>query len=119
MVEDKTNKIYTELLNHMKDLYPNLNGGQTFSEKSKLPYMHFVFLDAPTRLTTLSNTEDGVNLAFQIDIYSDSGMNMARKMSTSIRDYMVSEGFRCRTFRPIVQPTNISRFVGRYERLDV
>lgn len=96
-----------------------MNGGQTYSEKSHLPYMHFVLLDAPTKLTTLSNTEDGVNLAFQIDIYTDTGMNMARKISTAIRTYMIEEGFRCRTFMPIIQPTNVSRFVSRYERLDV
>lgn len=119
MVEDKSNKIYTELLEYMKSIYPSLNGGTAFSEKSKLPYMHFVLLDAPTKLTTLSNTEDGVNLAIQIDIYSNEGMNSAKKMSYAVREHMLENGFHCRTFMPIVQPTNVSRFVGRYERLDV
>ena len=119
MVEDKSNKIYTELLEYMRSIYPSLNGGTTFSEKSKLPFMHFVLLDAPTKLTTLSNTEDGVNLAIQIDIYSDGGMNLAKKMSYEVRNYMMENGFRCRTFMPIVQPSNVSRFVARYERLDV
>ena len=119
MVEDKSNKIYTELLNHMKDIYPNLNGGTTFSEKVKLPYLHFIFVDSSTKATTLSNTEDAVNLAFQVDIYTDAGMNMAKKMAYEVRKYMVGEGFHVRNFLPIVQPTNVSRFVGRYERLDV
>lgn len=119
MVADKNNKIYTELLDYMKSYYPALSGGTAFSGKVELPYLHFIFLDAPTRLTTLSNTEDGVNLAFQIDIYTDSGLTMARKMAYDVRNYMIEMGFRCVTFMPIVQPQNVSRFVGRYERLDV
>lgn len=119
MVKDKSNKIYTELLNHMKEKYPALNGGTAFSEKVKLPYLHFIYVDSSTKETTLSNTEDAVNLAFQVDIYTDAGMNMAKKMAYDVREYMISEGFRVRNFLPIVQPTNVSRFVGRYERLDV
>lgn len=119
MVKDKSNKIYTELLNHMKTLYPALNGGTAFSEKVKLPYLHFINIDSPTVATTMSNTEDAVNLAFQVDIYTDGGMNMAKKMAYEVRSFMIEEGFRVRNFMPIVQPTNVSRFVGRYERLDV
>ena len=119
MVDDKSNAIYTKLLRHMQGLYPALKGGTNFDEKVKLPYMHFQQLDASTRLTTLSNTEDGINLAFQIDVYTNNGMNMARNMANDIRAYMVSDSFRCRTFMPIQQPSNVSRFVGRYERLDV
>lgn len=119
MVKDKNNEIYTKLLRHIQGLYPAVNGGTAFSEKTKLPFMHFTQLDGSTKLTTLSNTEDGINLAFQIDVYTNTGMNLARNIANDIRAYMISEGFRCRNFMPIDQPSNVSRFVGRYERLDV
>lgn len=119
MVEDKHNKIYTELLTYMRNIYPNFYGGSTYDEKCKLPYMYFSQIDGATGITTLSNTEDGINLAFQIEIYTDNGINMARKMSNDIRSFMIENGFRCRNFMPLQSLTNVSRFVGRYERLDV
>ena len=120
MVKDKTNQIYTELYNYMKSLYPSLKGGTTYNENEvKLPFMYFYLLDAPTKLTDLSNNEVGINLAFQIEVYTDKGSSQARKMANEIRQYMISQGFRCRNFMPIPSPSNVSRFVGRYERLDV
>lgn len=120
MVEDKNNKIYTELYDYMKSLYPSLKGGTSLEDTpTKLPYLYFFQLDAPTRLTTLSNTEDGINLAFQIEIYTKGGKNEARKMANDVRAFMIEEGFRCRNFLPIQDTSNVSRFVGRYERLDV
>ena len=119
MVSDKHNQIYTELFNYMKSIYPALHGGTNYRDgESKLPYLYFFQLDAPTRLTTLSNTEDGISLGFQIEIYSDKE-NTSRIMSNSVREYMIEQGFRCRGFRPIQSASNVSRFVGRYERLDV
>ena len=120
MVSDKTNKIYTELMTYMKEKYPNLRGGQTYNETNvKLPYLYFYLLDSPTGATTLSNTEEAVNLSFQIEIYSDAGNNHARKISLDVKEYMIGEGFICRNFLPIQTASNVSRFVGRYERLDV
>ena len=120
MVADKHNKIYTALYEYMKDLYPKLKGGTVYPEsEAKLPYMYFFQLDSPTRLTTLSNTEDGINLAFQIEIYSKDGNNNARKMAGDVREFMISDGFRCRTFMPVESASNVSRFVTRFERLDV
>lgn len=120
MVADKNNQIYTELIQYLKGIYPVLYSGTGYpSSIPKFPYVYFYQLDAPTRLTTLSNTEDGVNLAFQIEVYTDNGMNKARKISNDIRTYMIEDGFKCRTFMPIQDPSNVSRFVGRYERLDV
>ena len=120
MVSDKTNKIYTELYEYMKNEYPTLKGGQTYDEgKVKLPFMHFFQLDAPTKLTDLSNNEVGVNLAYQIDVYNNQGVNQVREMSNKIRSYMISQGFRCKNFMPIINGSNVSRFVARYERLDV
>ena len=120
MVSDKHTKIYTELFNYMKSLYPSLKGGTTYDEGSvKLPYMYFFQLDGSTRLTDLSNNEVGINLAFQIEVYTDQGTSQARKMANDIRAHMIQEGFRCRNFMPIINGSKVSRFVARYERLDV
>lgn len=119
MVEDKNNKIFTELTEHIKSLYPKLNTGSNYNEKVKLPFMHFYQFDGTTALVDLSNNEVGVNLAFQIDVYNDTGMNLARKISDDIRLYMIQNGFRCRTFMPMYSSSNVSRFVARYARLDV
>ena len=119
MVSDKNNKIYTELITHMKSLYPTITSSTVLPDTApKFPFLYFFQIDGSTRGTTLSNTEDVINLAFQIEIYSDKGINLARKISNDVREYMISEGFRCRTFNPI-QNSSVSRFVGRYERLDV
>ena len=120
MVSDKNNQIFTDLYEYMKCIYPKLKAGTVYRENQvKLPFMYFYQLDSPTKLTTLSNTEDGINLAFQIEVYTDLGTNEARKMATEIRSWMIEQGFRCRNFMPIISTSNVSRFVARYERLDV
>ena len=120
MVKDKHNQIYTELITYMREIYPSLKGGTVYDENQpKLPFLYFYQIDGSTRLTTLSNTEDGINLAFQIEIYTKDGMNKAREMANSVREFMISKGFRCRAFLPMDGKSNVSRFVGRYERLDV
>lgn len=120
MVEDKTNKLYTELMEYMRGIYPNVKGGTTYSEgKTKLPYVYFFILDNPTRSITLSNDEAVTNLVYQIEVYTESGGNQTRKMATDIRSFMIANGFNCRTFMRIQSSSNISRFVARYERLDV
>lgn len=120
MVSDNTNKIFTELMEYMQNEYPSIEGGQSYNEKSvTLPYVYFSLLDAPTRLQDLSNNEVGVSEVYQIEIYTDDGDYQARKMSSYARAYMISLGFKCRTFMPIVTASNVSRFVGRYERLAI
>ena len=119
MVKDKTNQIYTELVQSLKDEYPKLKSGQVYPDTPpKLPYLYFFQIDAPTVLRTLSNTEDGVNLAFQIEVYSDKDMNDARTIANKVRAYMIGEGFECKTFMPSQQPS-VSRFITRFSRLDV
>ena len=120
MVKDKTNKVYTELIQYLKSIYPKIEGGTTYSETDvHFPYVYFFQLDSPTVLTTLSNTEDGVRNVYQVEVYTDTGTNSARKIASDIRSHMISEGFRCMNFMPIVTPSNVSRFVARYGRLDV
>lgn len=117
MVKDKTNRIYTDLYNHMKSLYPNLDGGTEYNEKVKLPFMHFFMIDNPTALTTLSDTEDGTSLSYQIDIYTKD--DKAREMANKVREFMIGESFTCRQFMPFQSSSNVSRFITRFRRLDV
>ena len=118
MVQDKNNKIYTELIEYLREIYPKMYGGQKSETPTKLPYIYFFQIDGSTRLTTLSNTEDGINLAFQIEVYSGEGRDDARKIANSIREFMIADGFKCRTFMPD-QSSSVSRFITRFERLDV
>lgn len=119
MVQDKNNKIYTELIEYLRDDYPSIHGGQKSDSPTRLPYIYFFQIDGDTRLTTLSNTEDGINLAFQIEVYSDNGREDARKIANSVREFMIADGFKCRAFRPDQSSSNVSRFITRFERLDV
>ena len=121
MVQDKNNMIFTNLMDYLKTEYPKIDGG-TKADTEKIPsfpYVYFFQIDASTRLTTLSNTEDGINLAFQIEVYTDKGINKAREISNAIRNFMIEEGFICQTFNPVQIPSNVSRFIARYGRLDV
>lgn len=120
MVADRHNKVYTELLTYLKTIYPDIKGGTTFNESNaKLPYMYFFLIDEPTVLTTLSQTEDGVDTSYQIEIYSDKGTDYTRRVSSAVREFMISHGFICQRFRPIQRASSISRFVAIYSRLDV
>lgn len=120
MVKDSHNKVYTELMTYLKDLYPKLVGSTEYNESApSFPYVYFFLVDAPTALTTLSQTEDGVDSSYQIEVYSNKGGNESRKISYSIRAFMVEKGFICRRFRPIERGSAISRFVSIYSRLDV
>jgi hypothetical protein len=120
MVKDNHNKVYTELMTYLKGLYPDIVGSTVYSETApKFPYVYFFLVDAPTALTTLSRTEDGINTSYQIEVYSDKGSSTTRKISNSIRAFMVGQGFICRRFRPIERGSAISQFISIYERLDV
>lgn len=120
MVKDSHNRVYTELMTYLKEKYPGIEGGTVYSETAPtFPYVFFFLVDAPTALTTLSQTEDGIASSYQIEVYSNKGMNTSRKISYSIREFMVDKGFLCRRFRPIERGSDISRFVAIYYRLDV
>lgn len=107
-------------MEYLKDTYPKISGGQNYNEnKVKLPYVYFFLGDMPTALDDLSNNEVGVKPMYQIEVYTDQGMNQARKIATDVRTFMIQNGFKCRNFMPIQSTSNVSRFVGRYVRLDV
>lgn len=120
MVKDSHNKVYTDLMTYLEGLYPGIKGSTVYSESApKFPYVYFFLVDAPTALTTLSRTEDGVDTSYQIEVFSDKGSSTARKISNSVRTFMVEQGFICKRFRPIERSSAISQFVSIYNRLDV
>ena len=119
MVKDKHNQVYNDLITYLRTIYPDLSGGTEYADNpTKFPYVYFFQVDGSTRLTTLSQTEDGVETSYQIEVYA-KGSNKSRQISNVIREYMVENGFFCRRFRPAQGASNVSRFLAIYERLDV
>jgi hypothetical protein len=82
--------------------------------------MYFQQIGGSTALTTLSSTEDGINLGIQIDIYSKVSASNARAIADKTRNIMISYGFTCNYFEPIgnTGDTSIHRFVTRFEKLE-
>lgn len=120
MVQDKHNQVFNDLITYLKTVYPDIKGGTTFSDSpTHFPYLYFFLVDAPTALTTLSQTEDGVSTSYQIEAYSDKGTNQCRKIANTVRQYMIDNGFQCRRFKAIQRASDISRFVMIFDRLDV
>lgn len=107
-------------MEYLRSIYPKIYSGQNYDENQpKFPYVHFFLGDMPTALDDLSNNEVGVKPMYQIDIYTNAGQNQARKIAMDVRTFMISNGFKCRNFMPIINGSNVSRFVSRYVRLEV
>lgn len=120
MVKDSHNKVYSELMDFLKEKYPKIEGSTEYSEDAPhFPYVYFFLVDQPTALTTLSQTEDGVDTSYQIEVYTNKGGYEARKISNTVRQYMTERGFICKRFRPIARSSAISQFVMIYNRLEV
>jgi hypothetical protein len=114
--------IYTELYDYLKTAFPKLKASQNYnSNPQSFPYMYFFQIDGTTAISTLSDTEDGVSLAFQIEFYTNTSMNDARKIANDARNWMIENSFRCAYFNPVPNVTNskVNRFVTRFSRLDV
>ena len=71
-------------------------------------------------LSTLSNTEDGINLGLEVKFYSNKSASEVRKLANSAREYMVGIGFHCDYFSPVenVSDTSISQFLTRFSKLE-
>ena len=117
MVSDSNNRVYTELYEYLKTIGP-IEAGQDITKKpAKFPYMYFFQIDSHTTGRTLSRTEDVIQVAYQIEIFSARNMDEARKISEIVRAWMIEQGFECITFRPM-QGYSPNRFVSRYRRLE-
>lgn len=121
MVKDNVNLYFTNLLKDLQNKYSSLKGGQVFkATPPSFPYMYFKQIGGDGVLSTLSNTEDGINLGLEIKFYSNKTASEARKMANSAREYMVGIGFHCDYFSPVenVSDTSISQFLTRFSKLE-
>lgn len=120
MVKDNVNKYYTDLLLFLQETYSGLKGSTVYKAiPPSFPHLYFRQIGGDTALSTLSNTEDGINLGLEIKSYSKTASE-ARKIANSTREYMVGIGFHCDYFSPVenVSDTSISQFLTRFSKLD-
>jgi len=121
MVKDRSNYYYTQLLMSLQDSYPTLKGGTVYnSTPPSFPYMYYKQLDAPTALTTLSGTEDGITLSAEIKIYSKKNINDARNIANVARACLVGKYFHIDMFKPVenVSDSSVYQFVIRCSKTE-
>lgn len=123
MVKDNTNTYFSDLIDYLTPLYTGVDGSQTKTDTPpSFPYVYFNQLGGSTELTTLSGTEDGVRVTYEIRAYQNGKLatNKVRNIANSIREYMIGCGFRCTYFKPEenLADTNVKQFISRYEKLD-
>lgn len=121
MVKDNVNLYFTNLLKDLQKQYSSLKGGQVYkATPPSFPYMYFKQIGGDGALSTLSNTEDGINLGLEVKFYSNKSASEVRKLANSAREYMVGIGFHCDCFSPVenVSDTSISQFLTRFSKLE-
>lgn len=121
MVKDRFNQYYTVLLTELKALYSNIQGGTKFKNTPpSFPYMYFHQIGGEGTLSTLSGTEDGINLGIEVKVFSNKGATEARKIANSVREIMVEQDFHCDYFNPVenVNDTSIDQFILRFSKLE-
>lgn len=122
MVEDRTNYYYTKLLDGLQALYEGMDGSQEKNDSPpSFPYMYFFQIGGDGAIGTLSGTEDGINLAYEVRFYSKSSPNNVRKIANSARAIMIEKlDFRCTYFQPLenVTDSTIYQFITRFAKLE-
>lgn len=121
MVKDNTNKHFTDLLLFLKKRYKGIAGGQVYkTTPPSFPYMYFKQIDGSTALGTLSNTEDGINLGYEIKFYSKKSPDDVRKIANSAREHMIGNGFNCAYFSSVenVSDSSVFQFLTRFSKLE-
>lgn len=122
MVKDNVNLYFTNLLKDLQKQYSSLKGGQVYkATPPSFPYMYFKQIGGDGALSTLSNTEDGINSWIgSSKFYSNKSASEVRKLANSAREYMVGIGFHCDYFSPVenVSDTSISQFLTRFSKLE-
>lgn len=121
MVKDHVNAYFTGLLEYLQLQYSSLKGGQVYkATPPSFPYMYLKQIDGSTALTTLSGTEEGINLGLEIKFYSNKSISEVRKIANSAREYMIGTGFHCDYFSPVenISDSSISQFLTRFSKLD-
>ena len=121
MVKDNVNLYFTNLLKDLQKQYSSLKGGQVYkATPPSFPYMYFKQIGGDGALSTLSNTEDGINLGLEVKFYSNKSSSEVRKLANSAREYMVGIGFHCECKRyfhftipyPILKTGNMINSIG-------
>lgn len=122
MLKDRTNEYYTGLLHYLQGTDDaKLTGGQKYNDTPpSFPWMYFTQISGAGRLHTLSNTEEGMYVCYQVELYNKTSINALRIMANNARVYMFSQGFRTETFRPMdnVADRKINRFVMTFIKLE-
>ena len=81
MVKDNVNLYFTNLLKDLQKQYSSLKGGQVYkATPPSFPYMYFKQIGGDGALSTLSNTEDGINLGLEVKFYSNKSASEVRKL---------------------------------------
>jgi hypothetical protein len=120
-VKDNFNKYYSDLLKELQKTDESLKGGTVYkATPPSFPYIYFKQINGSTALTTLSSTEDGINLGLQIEFYSKTSAANAREIANTARRIMIGFGFSCSYFEPMENTgdTSIFRFMTRFEKLE-
>ena len=122
MVKDNTNHYYTTLLESLRKKYTEMDGSQKRNDSPPtFPYMYFHQIDGSGALRTLSGTEKGINLAYEIRFYSKKSPNDVRNIANMAREIMVETlGFSCSYFKPEdnVSDSAINQFIARFTKLE-
>lgn len=119
--------IYDELINRLQEKYAWAENGKVgFSNEyvpqpEKFPWVTIIEEDNRTeeRFHSSSNEENAVRLTYQVDVYTNNGVNRkrdARRIMDAVDTEMISLGFR-RTYLnnvPDYGDVSIYRLIGRY-----
>lgn len=120
-VKDNFNKYYSDLLSGLQETDASIKGSTVYkATPPSFPYMYYKQIDGSTALTTLSSTEDGINLGLQIEFYSKKNATNVREIANTARGIMIGFGFSCSYFEPVENTgdTSIYRFMTRFEKLE-
>ena len=126
MVKDRTNQYYTELLTYMRGAtedYPayDMRGGMKYTNTpAHFPWMYLHQIDGSGTAYTLSNGEQAINLAYQLDIFEKVSLGACRDMANKARTWFVDKGFRVIYFNPVdnVNDRSINRFSIRVAKIE-
>lgn len=120
MVKDRMNHYYTLLLESLQDAYIGIDGSQKYTlSPPSFPYMYFKQIGGGGSIETLSGTEDGIELAIEIRLYSKK--SDVRNMANTAREWAVEEGFHIDYFSPEdnISDISINQFILRISKTDV
>ena len=120
MVKDRVNYYYTQLLETLQDGYKGMDGSQKYNgSPPSFPYMYFKQIGGSGALATLSGTEEGIDLAIEIRLYSIK--NDVRSMANAARTWAVGNGFHIDYFSPEdnISDISINQFIVRISKTDV